>query len=475
MPTEPLTIEQFGGLNLIDDPLEVGTKATVDAVNVDVDRLGRLRARDGFSRFVALTLTLDTGDGEGLAAFSSLIASQILVGYSNGGTKTYAAYNTAGSLVSSTAVTSAYMSSAYGTTGSTQYLYIANGNGSDTIRRWSGSAFSSPAGMPKATYLASVPVSGRLAAGSTAVTELSRVKFSAPYNAESWGVSDFVDLNPGDGLLTGLHSWRDMVVAIKQRQFFVFQGESVDGDGGTIFNYRTIDGYGGTNSVVGDEGVYFGDGHVVWLTTGGVPVRVSRPVEPFLRGEVAIGGDTVDQSELLTHRYSYVEGRLYIAMIMASGDRKTLVYDPQIEAWTFYALSMNFARTLSPLSGATRSYFLSPSGIEVLDGATTDNGTAIAWSWKSGRYALADPGKVAVAPESSLVGYGTVTLRLDSDLYTNQAASAALGTYPAVAEGWPSPVDQEGTWVQATVSGSAAGGVSRITHLVSSVKPTGVR
>jgi hypothetical protein len=103
-------------------------------------------------------------------------------------------------------------------------------------------------------------------------------------------------------------------------------------------------------------------------------------------------------------------------------------------------------------------------------------GTAIAWSYASGKYPLSsDPGRVATTRESSLVGTGTVTLRLDSDLYSNQSASATLGTAPTPAEGWPQPLDQEGVWLQHTLSGTGAALVSRLTHHVSFVKPAGVR
>jgi hypothetical protein len=83
--------------------------------------------------------------------------------------------------------------------------------------------------------------------------------------------------------------------------------------------------------------------------------------------------------------------------------------------------------------------------------------------------------QVAVVPETSLDGYGTVTLSLLSDLYAAQSASVTLGTNPTVSEGWPTPLDQEGRWLQYTLSGTGQALVSRMQHQVSFVKPAGIR
>lgn len=472
MPLEPYVIEGFTGLNLAVDPLEAGTSAATDLHDVDFDKRGRVRTRGGFARVKALTM--DTP--EGLAVFDEVSTHQFVVGYTTGGTSKYEAYaSTGGAALASVNVTSTAGMSAV-RLGSSNYLYLANAI--DTVRRWDGSAFTSPAGMPIAQRLAVAPRSDRLVAASITGTSTSRVKFSDPGAPETFGANNFVDLVPGDGFITSATTWRDNTFVFKDRAgFFVFDSESTDSDGSPIFNYNAVRGFGAWDSVAGDEGVYFHDGRTVWLTVGSTPTRVSEPVEPFLRGEVSVNGETVDQDQVFGWRLSYSLGLLYIAVMTSGAVRRTLVFDPKLNTWTLYSLPVSFARTLrldiSTLKPQT--YWLSTAGVEKFDGSATDNGSAVSWSVQSGKYPLSDPGRVAVSNESSIDGYGTVSLRLDSDLYSNMNGSATLGTAPAFAEGWVAGVDIEGRWLQHTLSGSGAAQVNRLTHHVSYVKPAGVR
>jgi hypothetical protein len=470
MALTPITFERFGGLNLLDDPFESGAAAATDLLNVDFDSPGRIRTRGGYTQHVALTMTTP----DGLAAFETTGSTrQLVVGYTSGATHKYEAYNASGgAAVATQTVSSAQVYAVrFGTPGN-QYLYI--GNGADTIWRWTGAAFSQPAGMPTAVYLAVVPTSNRLAAGFTGGGN-SRVEFSDAGAPEAWTATSYVDLTPGDeSTLTGLVTWQQYVFAFKSRRFFVFTGESTAAGGTPVFNYRTIDGYGCTiPPVAGEEGIYFFDGRSVWLTTGGLPTRISRPIEPFLRGQggTTVGGETFPTTTSTACRMSYALGRLYLSFSGFSS-RRTLVYDPKFETWTYYDVPLYFAVSLHPQSDDNvRAYWLGSAGLNSFGTTdTTDKGSAISWSYKSGKYPLADPGRVAVAPESSLVGSGTVTLRLDSDVYTNQSASATLGSTPSVAEGWPSPIDQEGRWLQFTLSGSGVASVSELKHYVSYAK-----
>ncbi|MBW3593776.1 MAG: hypothetical protein KY396_08780 [Actinobacteria bacterium] len=44
-------VVEFGGLNLRDDPQEVGWQGAIDLLNIDLDRRGRVRQRDGVAVF----------------------------------------------------------------------------------------------------------------------------------------------------------------------------------------------------------------------------------------------------------------------------------------------------------------------------------------------------------------------------------------------------------------------------------------
>jgi hypothetical protein len=93
LPLTPYTVERFGALNLVDDPLEVGATGATEVVNVDFDRQGRVRTRDGYLNVVVLTGT----SADGLATFeNSAGLKQFVVAYQNGGTKKYEAYSSTG-------------------------------------------------------------------------------------------------------------------------------------------------------------------------------------------------------------------------------------------------------------------------------------------------------------------------------------------------------------------------------------------
>jgi hypothetical protein len=118
---------------------------------------------------------------------------------------------------------------------------------------------------------------------------------------------------------------------------------------------------------------------------------------------------------------------------------------------------------------------------KVSSASTADNGSAIAWSWKSGSTVpIGDPARVAITLESKLVGTGTVTLKVatydaasSSSGALDTGSSGDVGDGPAVAEGWQQ-IDREGSWFQHELSGSGQASVSRLVHYVSSLKPAGV-
>ena len=49
----PYPLEDFSGLNLVDDPEEVGFTGAVDLLNIELDQRGRVRSRDGFLKTTA--------------------------------------------------------------------------------------------------------------------------------------------------------------------------------------------------------------------------------------------------------------------------------------------------------------------------------------------------------------------------------------------------------------------------------------
>lgn len=485
MTLQPFTIETFGSLDITTDPFELGANGATNASNVDYDRPGRVRSRYGN------TLVKNVGSVNaisGLAAFetSSGSLSQLIVKYQTTvPANVLAAYNSTGGAAVASAVPGAGntpLSAVRWGDPTNERLYIADTTGT---WRWTGAAFSQPGGtLPDSDFLAVTPRSNRLAVAVN--SSPSRVAFSGAGTPETFGANDFVTLTPGDGSrITGLVSVQDKVVAFKRDRMFVFTGESVDGTGSPVFDYFPIERYGAlVPPAVGDEGVYFFDGRVVWLWNGaGMPTRISAPIEPFLDGTGTINGGTGDYAVIFATQMWYSNGRLWMSVpsSLSSTVRATLVYHARTQTWTSYSMPVGGVATLRATSKQPITYWqtgdiAAAMAIYRVDPTvSTDDGTAIAWSHQTGKYPLANPGLVAVTDVQSLVGTGTVTLAIDSDLYPTQTASATLGTAPTPAEGWPQPLDQEGTWLQTTLSGSGPASVSRLNHYVSSVKPSGVR
>lgn len=183
------------------------------------------------------------------------------------------------------------------------------GNGANTLRKWNGSAWSSPgATMPKGKLLATWAQANRLVnAGfvgatdgpSAAASNDSRVWFSDASAPETWGATNYVDLTPGDGeAIQALCAWRDMLFVFKKTKFFVFYGESVDGTGNPVFNYRAVQaaaGAAGSQAVCAtQEGVYFVSRlGGMFQSTGGDPVRVHHELDGVFRAVPSISTTAV--------------------------------------------------------------------------------------------------------------------------------------------------------------------------------------
>lgn len=488
MATTAYMVDRFGGLNLADDPVDVGATNAISLVNVDLDQAGRVRCRPGFSLVKSLSIT--TADG--LAAFETTSGTtQFVVSHTTTGTRAYEAYaSTGGAAVSTATPGSTVLNAVRWGDPTNEYLYIANGT--DTVWRWTGAAFSQPAGMPIATYLAvsSSPNNRLVTANLSGLT--SRVLFSdsgAPetftYNtAPTPDTGNYVDLAPGDGSpITGMATFQNDVYVFKKGRFFIFYGEHPDPDGQPAFDYRGVDGYGAlVPPVAGDEGVFFFDGRTIWVTTGGQPTRISRKIEPILRGTATTSGmPNLDPTKLSQVRLSYSLGRLYVSLPTASGDfLNTLVYDPKIDQWTLYSsvsTPFQWIATVKPAATDQRfSYFFGGLGQvnKINPALTQDAGVDITWSWSSGFTDLGEPGRVKVTLESRAWGVGSLILAVATDYAAGTSSTLTLGTNPTVADAWQQ-IDREGTLWQTGLAGTSWGGVDRFAHYISFIKPPGVQ
>ncbi len=449
---QPFPVTGFGGLDISQDPEEVGFAGAIDLLNVNFDRLGRLRSRYGLTAHnpVAAGVTsLKT------AFYDPKTGFVLTSGYSVTPTVGLYAYDKADALqFSATPATDVgYANYVAIGTPTASAVYIASAE--RTVRKFNSAGFSVPAGVPAAALVTATLDDNRLVTASTAANP-SRVNFSDPGVPETFAANNYVDLTPGDGqTLVGLCQWRNLVFVFKNSRFFVFYGTTTDDAGLPVFNYRTVDAgvgaYGVTGRsrtvVSGREGVYFYSGDAIYLSTGGPAQKISQKIEPFLLGladtpfsDSTTGngaGVSPDDSAAL----SYADGRLYATFSKTGATgfvgrpMVTFMYDPQSQSWTAYDQPFSMAADGLDNSGNRTVY------VAKLDSylyrhdqrALTDNGVAISARYQSGFGDLGQPGFEKTIRDTELTGTGTVQFGWARDL---QAApvltSVVLGSSPSV-------------------------------------------
>lgn len=494
MSNSPFVVDSFDGLRLDAEPTEVGSGGAVDMLNIDLDRVGAIRTRDGYDNFTSGT---GTNRYAGLFPFTRTIGgtTQLVALTASGanGTPAISALNTSGGIVASRnygAGTLPFFNAArFGAPGS-EYMYFADGT--STVVRWDGTSFTTPAGFPASRWLAVKPLDNRLA---TAVSSgsYSRVQFSDAGAPETWTSTSWVEISPGDGeVITGIVSWRDYLFVFKQTKFAVFTGTGTDPDGLPIFNYTMVDAdvgilangvlpWGAPPFVSAPPGVFFINNKGVWLTTGGPPTKISRALDPIFQNRVPASytGPYLEDpfTDLLGASLAWHSDRLFVAI----PDRGMFVWDSVRDRWMVWSVLANglASWTSSNVDTLLFSYAAGSNHVGTFaSGATapytTDDGTAITYRWKSGKYRPAGDSRTAVSLETAVFGTGSPTLTLSSDRLANQSGAVTLGTAPTSSEGWLQ-LDQEGVYWQHMFSGTGQMLVDSITHYISTVKPAGVQ
>lgn len=487
---KPVPLERFSGLNLRDDPQEVGWNGAIDLLNADVDQRGRVRARDGYDNFttVAGSLrydTLLTYTGAGVDTPHLIAAASGL-----GSPSQVDALNVSGGVIASATakatISRPYSLVAYGTPTAT-YVFCANG--SDTVFRWNGAAFATPAytgTTPTGRCLAVQPADNRLVVGNQGSTE-SRVLFSDPGDPLTFGADNYVDLTPGDGqVIQTLVSWREMLFAFKDRRFFVFYGNSTDSTGGAVFNYRPVDAKVGTPGInsacAAPGGVYFVTDDGVYVTTGGAPQRISGAISPLFDDDTHAYylGDTINKAELRWASLCWHDDRLYVSVRTGASayNNRLLVYEPATEAWTIWDVPASCVteHTVANVPRLVFGYATGSNHVGVVSPSyTTDDGTAISWRYRTGFADLGTPMSEKIVRGWLLDGQGTVTAKVAvNDGSLDSGVSVALGAAPATGTGrrWTS---SRGRNFSLELSGTTAAQVNRAVAMIRSERPPGLK
>ncbi len=382
-----------GGLNLLDGPDVVAPDQCVDVLNVLFLPAGGLAQRPGYRRFTGSELT---NRADSLAAhYESDGTKQLLVGNGN----RIDALNTSGTSIANVAPTASPQYFTRFAAPGSEHTLIANGT--DTVRRWDGAAFSTPAytgTTPTGRFLA-VTADNRLACARTAANP-DRVLFSDPGLPTTFQANNYVDLHPGSGEpITALVAWADYLFAFKDSEFFFFYGTSTDSTGNPVFNFRHTAAAGCVGAAcAAPEGVYFLDRRGVYLTTGGAPKLISGALDPLFQGGSSIfyQGGELATSALASARLWWTQGRLYLAYATASANNRLAVYSSASGWWTLYDIPVAAMTSFRPSTAeellfayASGSKFIgrySEGSGDLADDMTTTGtgGNAISSRWRQG-------------------------------------------------------------------------------------------
>lgn len=511
MAYDAVPIEQFGGLNLA-EPEEVPANQAINVSNIDLDKPGAIRVRDGMEKFNSVAGSNDFYDA--FVWTRPTVNTHVIVSDATN----LLAYNSSGTAITSAAVGATFLSAAsLGTASAGPYLYIGVGTGA-SIRRWDGTNFSAPAGMPTAVYVATQPVESRLVAAYTGSsgggTNQASVVFSDAGTPETWTAGNYVDLHPNDGgFIVGMVTWRDQVFVFKNTgKMFVFYGNSVDSVGGPVFNFRSVDM--GLNVapesgsvVAASDGVYFRGRDGMYFTTGGTPQKISAALDAmFWNGGLDTAHfftqfDSIQLEQTATRPVVWGQRVLFPMFVMNGGTQSagTLVYYRNSGEWSWWNHLAAFPGSagssfwLRPIgafgdnSADQRSSMWvyrseSPHLFKTSPTLSTDNGTNFSSLYRSGFYSpIGSPSQECRVRESILEGIGSPSFSVSKDYGAvptsggGAKATVTLGTSPSYGRG-THRVAQFGrrfSWQAEAASGSWR--INSIINHISARRPIGLR
>lgn len=503
----PFPISRFGGLKLDAEADEVGPNQALDLLDVEFGKQGSVRSRDGYTHFLP---------SPGAQRFRVIGAYYRRASPADPhlalvrGDGTVFVVNVSGTSLGITAPPAGYESGPWnfarvGTT-SAEYLYGGiRKTGGQALYRWDGVTATQPTVSFGGKYVTVQANDNRLVLANLNNPDSSSVRFSDAGAPETFGTNNYVTLTPGDGEeITGLGSWREFVYVGKPSKVFVFYGNSVDGTGNPVFNYKTVDAgvgpIGGYASCRGQDGWYFVAKDGVYVMRGvGTPELISEAVSPIFTGSALpfFASSALNRQAFSGVQMGWVNGRLYVAYPSGSSlaNDRVLVYDPPTEQWLLWSVPINGLCAFAPspgsgsvAGGGPEELFFSYSAganqigrFSFVPGTyTTDDGTAISSRYRSGFYTVGNsPSAEAVIRESILDGVGSPTFSVSKNFASSlpssgggAKASVTLGTSPAYGQG-RHRVSQKGQRFSYQIEGTAPWRVTSVVQHVRGVRPAG--
>jgi hypothetical protein len=358
MAKEQVSVEGFRGLNLLEDPNELGWEFAVDLLNVDFDDVGRVRTRDGARVFTAVAADAPI---HSIAPFYTTDGDRQLVIVWGGASGGIAALDEDGVVIDSDSgalFNSAHCSFARISTPGTEELWCHINPAPGffgTVRVWDGTAFVSPVrsypGTGPATgvgrYIC-VTGDGRLlearVGGAAEGVSVSTVMVSDPHDPYTRHTDNYFELTPGDGEeVLGVCAWREFTFVFKQTKFAVLSPPRADASGQPLLVPRMVLGegiYAARGVAVAPHGVYFVNRRGVWLTRGGDPELVTARVDPVFRGTQVplFEGAALNQEAIDVVALAWADNRLWVSYPsgVSTVNDALLVFDPSRDSWSLY-------------------------------------------------------------------------------------------------------------------------------------------
>jgi hypothetical protein len=350
MDVKQIILRDFtGGLNLVDDEVNLQLNEVPDCYDVDFLPQGGFRQRRGHG--VLYTDTWGTASALDLFVNDATGQEFVLLFHTEGANAVVLSINNVGT--ATTVVTTASWSYGKGAQFKSKY-YIKNQSAG--WRAWDGTTLAAAmatsysdnlatpgaASMPPATLAASHQgyfwVADVLELATT--WQHSRVRFSHPNNAEAWRTNDYIDVNPGDGeTVQAIIPMGDRLLVFKQHSMWAIFGYSAD-----TFQLVNISK---TVGVVGGAAACEADGRVAFCSSQGdvymydgdkldlISQKLGRPAlangtwGATVSGYVGWGGQERKRLYVSTSAIGETTG--------PRGYGTTYVWDPLTHAWTRYA------------------------------------------------------------------------------------------------------------------------------------------
>lgn len=456
MPYRSVPFPSFGaGLNLRDKTDVIKEDQAIDCLNVVFTERGAVQQRSGYVAFTA-GVPLTNRVASLAPYYRTGAATQILAGCD---TRLEGVSNT-GTVVASATGLTAGQTWNFARFGQPNSEYAYAGNGSDTIRRWDGTVWTAPAGMPSGGALCVQPWDNRLIStsyngttggpgGGAGSSSPSHVYWSNAGAPETWTATNTLQLTPGDGeKILGCVAFRELVFVFKESKFFVFYATDTDATGNPVFRYRTVNTNQGLASkraiAVGRDGVYFISREGVYRTVGGEPQLVSDLIAPIFKGGASVyfESDVLNHAQITQCAMAFHDEKIYLAYPSGSSTTsdRVLVFDPRYNWWSLWGFNVSVSCLTSFRASDQAELFMGAGtgGNEILRqtaGSTSDNGVAITSRWRSGWFDYGVPENKTIR-EAKVWGTGEVDLYVISQDFAQTGSQSAHILFSGGTDTW---------------------------------------